>query len=475
MIFLLFLGLSHGFVILQRNFTSMSVCGGQGAEVEILVKSLENSGLVIGKDFSIECENSLEDIKKRVLVEDAIGIGGIRPTEDLIRSGLLFTHPTFYSGLNILIKRVDMNDNMKLFQVFSFSVWVLLFLTPLILGLSRWLYSIILSKSSLNLKSFLKHLWEAHSAFMLSPKVSPAGPGRLLEISLSVYTKLIFLVLAAGYASYTYQKLVTFIDKFGDLAGQLVLVEPQYEDLCGQFTIYYYSFSQDFYDDFDEALSLLHEGKYWGIIADHTYLVQKMLQDSDFTINTYPFFNFNYVGIYGQNLPSNTSKLVNKALASIENTQYPVEIQKKYDLIHDFKSSTQAVVYGEDILWVILVLVVVIVVGLCLSIVPVNGFYVEFWDFCCKRRKNLIDEVELTNRTEIVDFSKKDLETDRNEPDWSADINDHFARLIRVTALSIMEYEDSSFAAITELVEYLKETNKEKIELIKQIEGSINK
>lgn len=475
MIFLLFLQFSHGFVIIQRNFTSMSVCSGFGAEIEIFVKSLENSGLVLDQDFSIECENSFEDIKKRVLIEDAIGIGGIRPTEDLIKSGLLFTHPTFYSGLNILIKRMNMKDNIKLFQVFSFSVWVLLFITPLILGISSWAYSIILNKSSLSLESFLKYQWDAYSAFMLSAKVSSAGPGKLLETSLSVYTKLIFLVLIAGYASYTYQKLVIFIDKFGDLAGQLVLVEPQYEDLCGQFTIYYYSFPKNFYEDFDEALSLLNEGKYWGIIADHTYLVEQMLENSEFTINTYPFFNFNYVGIYGQNFSTSTAKLVNKALASIENTQFPIEIQKKYKLIHDFKTTNQALVRLEDISWFVMALVFVLIIGIALSAVPVQGFYVEFWDCCCKRRQKLIDEVELTNRTEIVDFPKKGLETDRNESDWSADLNDHFVRLIKVTALSVMEYEDSSLIAIDELIEQLKESNKEKIDLINEIENNISK
>lgn len=473
---LLFLIYTEGFVILQRNFTSMSRCSEErGAEIEILIKGLENIGIKQGENYSIECVSSLEEIKNRVLIEDAIGIGGIRPTEELTKSGYYFTHPTFYSGLNILIKKVHMNDNVKLFQVFGQVVWIIMLITPLMIGLLSWVYSIVYNKKTLNFECFLKCMWEAYSASMLSSNATPARTSRLLENILSVYTKLIFLILAAGYASYTYQKLGSFIDKFGDLAGQLVLVEPQYEDLCGQYTLYYYSFSKDFYEQFDDALSLLNDGKYWGIIADHTYLVEQMEKNPDFTINTYPFFSFNYVALYSSSLSLTTAKTINKALAGIENTKYPVKIQEKYGLIHDFKKTTQATVFIKDALWLIIILIAAIVLGVVFSIIPLNGFYNKFWNFCCKRKIHSIDEVEMTNKTEFADFQNKYIDPEKNPDEWSSDLNENFIRLIRVIALSLIEYEDNSLTAIDELIECLKESNKEKIELVKQIKSGIHK
>jgi hypothetical protein len=448
----------------------MSECPGKGAEIEMVIKALYTQGIRLHKDFEIECVSDFEEIEYRIKTEDAVAFGGIRPSKLMTLNGIQFTHPTYYSGLNILIKKIDVNDPMKLFKVFTFQVWILFCLSPLIVGICSWVYHSILDRTQFKFNQLLTFTWDAYSAMMFYS--SPVNKtARIEEMSLSIYMRIFFIILSAAYASDTYQKLINFIQKFGDLAGQLVLVEPQYEDLCGQFAILYYSFKHHFYEDFDKAVDLLESGKYWGIIADHTFLVEQLKKYSGVTINTYPFLVFSYAGIYS-NLSQELSIKINQALSSIQATNIPVVIQENYELIQDFKSTTQETLAFEDVIWLFFAIAFVCVIGLVLSFIPVQGFYSENWDFCCRRHSRLFEELDITSRVDSNNSNRKlsGVGFETIESSWASDLNQEFVRLIKICTLSIIEYENKSFAAIDVLSNRLKEANAERVEIIEKVE-----
>ena len=385
-------------------------------------------------------------------------------------SQIKFTHPTYYSGLNIMIKKVDVNDPMKLFKVFTFSVWLVFCLSPLVVGLFSWIYNVILDRKFLKFSYLLGYTWDSYSAMMF---YSGSGnkTARFDEMSLGIYTRLFFMILTAAYASNTYQKLVTFIQKFGDLAGQLVLIEPKYQDLCGQFAIFYYLFSDNFYSDFSKAIDLLQEGKYWGIIADHTFLIKKMRENSGVKINTYPFLTFNYAGIY-TNLSSSIITKINSGLSMVQLTEFPVQIQDKYGLIEDFKSSTQETLAVEDTFWIFVVILIICCLGIAISFIPFQGLYSENWDYCCRRHARLFDELETTQRNDALDLNRKSsvIAIESIESAWAADLSQEFVRLIKICTLNIIEYENKSFSAFDLLMRKMKEGNMEKLAIIAQVD-----
>lgn len=464
------LATSSSFTILQMNFTLMSQCPGKGAEIEILMKSLSVEGLIYGRDYDFECVDTLDEVQEKIMKEDVVAFGGIRPTKDMSMNGIKFTHPTYYSGLNIMIKKVDVNDPMKLFKVFTFSVWVVFCLSPLVVGVFSWIYNVILDKKFLKFSFLIGSTWDAYSAMMFYSG-SNNKIARFEEMTLGIYIRLFFMILTAAYASNTYQKLVTFIQKFGDLAGQLVLIEPKYEDLCGQFAIFYYSFSHDFYSDFSKAIDLLQEKKYWGIIADHTFLIEKMRQNSGVKINTYPFLTFTYAGIY-RNLSSSIITKINSGLSLVQQSEFPVQIQDKYGLIEDFKSTTQEILAVEDTFGIFISILIICCVGIAISFLPFQGLYSENWDYCCRRHARLFDELETTQRNDALDLNRKSsvIAIESIESAWAADLSQEFVRLIKICTLNIIEYENKSFSAFDLLMRKMKEGNMEKLEIISQVD-----
>ena len=477
--FLLSLSICLGFKILIQDFTVMSICPGSGYEVDLLTKGFSDLGLIQNTDYSFECVDSLSTIKTRVSSEDAIGFGGISISSEDILSGYSFTHPTYYSGLNVLIKNVVLQDPFKLFNSLQWKVWVLFAITPLVLGVFSWIYSIIISDSPLTsikrLNLLQDFIWESYAASMFSSNLLPKTSGRCLELLLSISMYLFFLVLVACYASDNYQLLITFISKFGDLAGQEVLIQPQYKDICGQYLIYYYETSTDYFrSNFAGALQLLDEQVVAGIIADNTFLLANSWNNSEFKINTYPFIRFSYAGIYGAGASNNTVKWVNYALAAVESSAFPAEISEKYNLGYEVSANTEKQVVMSDCVYAFFIIVGGCIVAVGMSALPYKQVYSESWEVC-KRRRRYFDELDFTSRTEGGDVVKKNFqgenEQEGDESSWSYEMSEQNIKLLRSSTLSLIEYENLCLEWIEKLVIELREENSEKQEFITKIEN----
>ena len=466
----------HGFNILLLNYTTMAICPNSGVEIDLLNKGLNSYGYVQGTDYTIECVSSIDIIRERIKTENAIGFGGIRINQVDMLDGYYFTHPTYYSGLNVLVSGIALLDSYTIFTSFQIQVWILFVFSPLILGILSWIYAIILSDNPKEVFSDFYMLgeliWESYAAWMFSSELYPKKVGKLLDVSLSVFMFFFFLVMVASLTSDNYQKLLTFITKFGDLAGQLVLIEPQYEDVCGQYSIYYYEFEQDFYNDFDLALNLLQQGDFLGIVADNTYLLNKTY-GLNFTINTYPFITFSYAGIYGNGLSKDTAKIINKALSSVQSTEYPSELINQYHLFYDISLKTQYQVTISSCQYLFIILISAILLAFMLTILPINDFYLKIWDCCCKKKLQQFDELELTSRTEGLEIiNQQGIDyRDKFDNDWGSDMKEDYLRIIRISTLSIIEYENNTLEWIDKIIADLKHSNMEKLDIINNIEA----
>lgn len=477
----------------MQNYTTMSICYGTGVELDLLTQGLSLLGLYNNVNYTIECVPDLDTIKSRVLTEPAIGIGGIQINKDDLLSGYYFTHPTYYSGLNVLIKNLNFDNPYSIFNAFQLEVWILYITAPLVLGIVSWVYSIIIHQNSLRSFSYLyDFIWESYRAWMFSSKLSPKSPGRLSETVLSIFMYLFFLVLVACFTSNIYQKLTNFISKFGDLAGQIVLVEPAYEDVCGQYSIYYYTFLQDFYQNFTTALELLNNEKYLGIIAETTFLLNNTYGNTDFTINTYPFITFNFGGIYGPGLSNNIANTINKALAGIESSNYNMETLNKYNLLYHIYPRNSVQITITDCRYLFLSLAIAVFLAFLLSKVPADVFYAEFWNYCFRKKIKYFNELEL-GRTDIDQYRKsydlnniseymptinsKDtrINNEKFESSWAIDLPDEFNRIIRTSTLSIMDYEANCLNYLDSLINTIKENNYEKQNIIDEIESYLYK
>ena len=309
---------------------------------------------------------------------------------------------------------------------------------------------------------------------MFSSDLVPQKPGRFLELVLSLFMYLFFIVLIAGYVSNTYQTLLAFITKFGDLAGQIVLIDPQYEALCGQYAIYYYLFNYNFYKDFDIALNLLDSSQYQGIIADTTYLKANSYNNSKFVINTHPFITFNYAGIYTRNFPANSVSVINQALSNVQSSAYLSEIMQKYELFYDVNQKTQVVMSVSNCRYLFIIIAICVVLSIGLSMIPFDDFYVSFWNFCLKRRLKYFDELEMTTRTEGPDNMKRNYEVNEKlEASWAHDMSEDSIRLIKASTLTIINYENACLESIDDVINAIRKANNEKLDMITDIEKYI--
>lgn len=477
MIFLLILPLVLAkFTVYITNFTNMMSCSKTGAEYEILSLALSSS--LISEPYEIKCTSSFEDMKTLVKSEPAIGFGGVTISKSLLDEGFKFTYPTYYSGLNILIKDVSLSNPLKLLNAFTFSLWVLYMLAPLFMGLVAWSCAFLSSndpkRDILNLSSFLSYTWEAYSAAMFSSNLSPSKPGRFIEMILSFLMMLFFFVMIGSLASNTYQNLMSYITRFGEVAGQMVLVEPLYEDICGQYYIYYYALDGDFYNNFDSAISLLKQDKYWGIIADQTFLLDKI--DSGLKLNTYPFITFSYSGIYSSTLSESLANKITRALAGLDKGKIQ-DILEKYSLNYEVSSKKKEIITLNDSFAIISAIACSFILALILSTIPQNDFYIEIWDKICSRRLQYFTELDMTtnNKTEAQISNKAYDESDRFGPAWSNDLSEDYIRLIKTSTLSLIEYESICLECVDRLINHIKDSNIGKKQLLNQIENYINK
>ena len=113
---------TFGFKVLITNFTTMALCPNTGAEIDLLKKGLSDLGYFLNTNYTIYCVSDFQSILNATYTEAAVGFGGIRIQQNLMNEGYYFTHPTFYSGLNILIKNIEVNSPDHIFDVFQYSV-----------------------------------------------------------------------------------------------------------------------------------------------------------------------------------------------------------------------------------------------------------------------------------------------------------------------------------------------------------------
>lgn len=477
MFFFSYLSVAYGFTILVKNFTMMAVCPSGGVELDMLVEGLS---MLEYTDYKVECVESFEVMKERINTEDAVGIGGVQVSQDLMHEGFTYSQPTFFSGINVLVKKIVLQDAYRLFNSMQWHVWLIFAATPMVFGLFSWIYTIIISEdrreSMKDLSILHNMIWESYSACMFSSNLLPRTSGRCLELTLSICMYVFFITLVACYASDTYQKLIPSISKFGDLAGQMVLIEPLYEDVCGQYTIYYYEYSEDFYSTFDQALDLLKNGKYWGIIADHTFLLSESFDNPEVTINTYPFIQFSYTGIYGLGTSENTQKIVNKALVTVQNSKFPAELLDEYKIFYEVPAFAQEKVSVSDCMYAFLTLIIGCLLAVSLSIIRNPQFFADFWKICFKRQRKQLSELEMTSKTEGPETLHKTLafENDFYDNSWSAEMSEDSIKLLKACTLSIIEYENNSLNWVEKLIKEVKTANFEREELIARIEEFLN-
>jgi len=72
------------------------------------------------------------------------------------------------SGLNVLVNKQEKGSPWKLFKVFAIEIWILLLITPLILGFISWGYATIIHGKLMpglsDFDSLIEFIWNSYSS-----------------------------------------------------------------------------------------------------------------------------------------------------------------------------------------------------------------------------------------------------------------------------------------------------------------------
>mmetsp|Transcript_23063 Transcript_23063/g.22828 ORF Transcript_23063/g.22828 Transcript_23063/m.22828 type:complete len:204 (-) Transcript_23063:379-990(-) len=203
---------------------------------------------------------------------------------------------------------------------------------------------------------------------MLRNDVDDKGVGKVLSCAIGIAMSMMFYGYITSYVITTYEELQSFVVSYADVVGELVIVDPNYQDIAGEYAFYYYVFDDNFYDNFDNALESLKNKTVLGIISDHCFLAYKADQYSDYVLPSSPFLPYRFAAAIGQGVSSADVKKINKAFADFTMTNAPTDLTEKYNLFVDQAIRKQPSIDARIAQWLFLILIIVSVFSIGLSI-----------------------------------------------------------------------------------------------------------
>ncbi|CAG9318529.1 unnamed protein product [Blepharisma stoltei] len=494
-LYLLLLSLASGFKVIVRDNYPLSSCDRTGYEVEFLLQSFAKSNLVENTDFSISCETSTDDTQNSLLSDDVIAIGGIPITSTWMEKGISFSYPTMTSGLNVLVNKQESGSPWKLFKVFAIEIWILLLVTPLILGFISWGYANIIHGKLMpglsDIDTLIELIWNSYSSWMLRNDADDKGVGKLLSCAIGIAMTMMFYGYITSYVITTYEELQSFVVSYADVVGELVIVDPNYQDMAGEYAFYYYVFDDNFYDKFDVALEYLKNKTVLGLISDHCFLAYKAEQYSDYVLPSSPFLPYRFAAAIGQGVSSSDIKKINKAFSDFTMTNSPTDLTEKYNLFIDQAIRKQRSIDARIAQWLFVIVIIVSIFSIGLSIWNHPKFRSKTWgNFCVKqiysaetdydnatqrsdinlvKNTRSVSEIQLTiDNTQ--DFSERELPLP-----FISDMREEQLKLIRNATLSLIMYEHNFLANIDKLISFVEDETQRKGNMTEQMHKLLEK
>jgi len=476
-------------LVLVENVPMVS-CSKEGYEYELLTKAISSHGYLEDKDYTVECAQSIEAGS----YSNAIIIGGIRTRNQLIQQGFEFSVPTYTSGLNFLVKKVNLDDRWRLFNVFSFELWVLIVFTPCGVGLCNWLYNMIIASSPLEaLKDFnmlLKLIWDSYLNFMKLNLPGGIGLAKFLNLILGITMVLLFYGYLAGYVCFLNRELKTNITSFAEIAGELVLVDPTFERMAGQYSVYYYRFNEDFHTNFEKFLDLLDNGEIMAILADHAFLSHKAQIHDSFILNTNPLLRYDFAALFTQDLNSDVAFNINSKLAEMHFNGESTKLAGSYKLYIDKETENQPSIDVFDVVGFYSIIVGTSALAIALSLIPIPLFRSQTWgnlfiknpglteaDYMITQRQE--SEIEMQRKTNsevsLAIENMNEGNTDSAPIPFTPELSPEMIKILRSTTLALIMYEQAYINDIDQLLSLIGSQQQRTSKLLEAISKSISK
>lgn len=303
---------------------------------------------------------------------------------------------------------------------------------------------------------------------------------------------LIFYGYMASYSTSTSEEHKKFLISYADAVGELVLVAPEYEELAGQYSLYYYTFEGDFYENFDKALELLKDEKIVGILADHAFLSYQADKNTDFTLVSTPFLMYRFSAAVGLGVSDFDYKIINQAISSITDLNTRAELTDEYNLFVKDSKRVQKPINPEMAQGLFFILILISIIAILLSLINHPYFRSASWGNVCIKKTYLAesDYESATQRSEIgieMKHSRSisevaltlDHTTDFTDRDAAlpmiSDMREESLKLIRNATLALIMYEHNFINNVDKLIAYVVGESKKKVNVIEQMESLIQR